>query len=135
MVKTWIEKFNQSKKVIIKTSCRSFADITPGETLILPTTQIIDEYIRAIPKGKQKTIAQFRTETAKKFKVNKTCPVMTKMNLKIIAELSAENIKNKNSGEAVSPFWRLIKPNDPITKNLSFSDEFVIQLRKAEGLK
>jgi hypothetical protein len=135
MAKTWTEKYNQSKKVIIKTIDRNFADITIGETLVLPTTQIIDEYIRAIPKGKQKTIAEFRTETAKKFKVNKTCPVMTNMNLKIVAELSAENIENKNSLETVSPFWRLIKPNDPITKKLSFSDEYITQLRNGEGLK
>jgi hypothetical protein len=135
MAKTWTEKYNQSKKVIIKTIGRNFADIIIGETLVLPTTQIIDEYIRAIPKGKQKTIAEFRTETAKKFKVNKTCPVMTNMNLKIVAELSAENIEINKSVETASPFWRLIKPNDPITKKLSFSDELIAKLRQSEGLK
>jgi hypothetical protein len=135
MTKTWKEKFNQSKKVIIKTIDRNFADITIGETLVLPTTQIIDDYLRAIPVGEQKTIVEFRTDTAKKFKVDKTCPVMTNMNLKIVAELSVENMVNNNSIETVSPFWRLIKPNDPITKKLSFSDEFITQLRKDEGLK
>jgi hypothetical protein len=135
MTKTWKEKFNQSKKVIIKTIDRNFADITIGETLVLPTTQIIDDYLRAIPVGEQKTIVEFRADTAKKFKVDKTCPVMTNMNLKIVAELSVENMVNKNPVETVSPFWRLIKPNDPITKKLSFSDEFITQLRKEEGLK
>jgi uncharacterized membrane protein len=135
MAKTWTEKFNQSKKVIIKTIDRNFAGITIGETLVLPSTQIIDDYVRAIPKGKQKIIDDFRKETAKKFKVNKTCPVMTNMNLKIVAELAAENIENKNALETVSPFWRLVKTNDPITKKLSFSNEMISQLRKDEGLK
>jgi hypothetical protein len=135
MAKTRKEKYNQSKKVIIKTIDRNFADILIGETLVLPTTQIIDDYIRAIPKGKQKTIAEFRKETAKKFKADKTCPVMTNMNLKIVAELSAENIENKYPAETVSPFWRLIKPGDPITKKLSFSDGLITQLRKSEGFQ
>jgi hypothetical protein len=135
MSKTWAEKFNQSKKVIIKTIDRNFADVTIGETLVLPTTQIIDDYIRTIPKGEQKTIAEFRTETAKKFNVHKTCPIMTNMNLKIVAELSAENLGNKNSVETVSPFWRLIKPNNPITGKLSFSNDFISQLRQNEGLE
>jgi hypothetical protein len=135
MSKTWAEKYKQSKKVIIKTIDRNFADITIGETLVLPTTQIIDDYIRAIPKGEQKTIAEFRTETAKKFNVQKTCPVMTNMNLKIVAELAAENLGNQNAIETVSPFWRLIKPQDPITSKLSFSDDFISQLRQEEGLK
>jgi hypothetical protein len=37
MAKTWEEKFNQSKKVVIKTIDRNFADVKIGETLILPT--------------------------------------------------------------------------------------------------
>ncbi len=134
MAKTWTEKFNQSKKVITKTIDRNFADVKIGETLVLPTTQIIDDYLRAIPEGKQKTINEFRTETAKKFNVNKTCPVMTNMNLKIVAELSVENIESHHSIETVSPFWRLIKPNDPITKKLSFTNELINELRQNEGL-
>jgi hypothetical protein len=60
---------------------------------------------------------------------------MTNMNLKIVAELAAENIENKDALETVSPFWRLIKPNDPITKKLSFTDDLISKLRKDEGLK
>lgn len=80
MANTWKEKYNRSKNVIIKTIGRNFADVMIGETIVLPTTQIIDEYIRTIPLGKEKTILEFRTETANKFKVDKTCPVITNMN-------------------------------------------------------
>jgi hypothetical protein len=134
MAKTWEEKFNQSKKVVIKTMDRSFADVKIGETLILPTTKIIDDYINAIPKGEQRTIEEFRIETAKKHKVNKTCPVMTNMNFKIVAELSVEKLNTKINSESASPFWRMVKPTDPIVKKFSFDNSVIQNLRDKEGL-
>jgi hypothetical protein len=135
MAKTWEEKFNQSKKVVIKTIDRNFADVKIGETLILPTTKIIDEYINAIPKGEQRTIEEFRIETAKRHKVNKTCPVMTNMNLKIVAELSAERLNDKQNSKSISPFWRIIKSTDPIVKKFSFDNSVIQNLRAKEGIE
>jgi hypothetical protein len=34
----------------------------------------------------------------------------------------------------ITPFWRVIEPNSPLSKKLSFGQEFILQQRKAENI-
>lgn len=132
--KTWIEKRDGIKSAAVKKSGSDFADIKTGEKMLIATPAIVDEYIRNIPKGKEVSMAQMRTDLAEAFNADKTCPVSSGIFLRIVAEAAHEDFEKGKPLNKITPFWRMINEHSPAAKKLSFGTDFLREQRKKEKL-
>lgn len=132
MAKSAKEKLNaekQSKKVVLD---KDFAGIKAGQLMLVGTPRMIDNYIRKIPHGKVRTINRLRNELARKNGCDATCPVSTAIFIRISAEAALEELRQGRDISEVAPFWRLIGPNDKITKKLNVDKEWIEHQRESE---
>jgi hypothetical protein len=132
--KTWIEKLNESKESKIKHIDFNFADIPANSNMFIATPQLINSYVRQIPKGKKVTIQTMRKDLALENSADYTCPVTTGIFLRIVAEASFERYQQTNSLKGITPFWRVIDPNSTLSKKLTFGQDFIIRQQKAENI-
>jgi hypothetical protein len=132
--KTWLEKMNDGRKPEVEILQKSFADIEAGEKMLIPTPQIIDAYIRHIPKGKATTLLQMRKDLAAEYHADKTCPVTSGIFLRIVAEAAHEELEQGKSISKITPYWRVVDEKSTTAKKLSAGMEFLKQQRKKEKL-
>lgn len=132
---TWLEKLQVEKAPQVKKVESNFADIQAGSTMLIATPQIFEEYIRKIKKGESKSLKQIRADLARQFRSNSTCPVTTGIFLRIVAEANYERMSQGVAADKVTPFWRAIQPGTSLARKLSFGEDLLIELRKAEGIK
>ena len=133
--KSWIEKRNLDKSPVIKKLKDDFADIKAGETMLIANPRLVDEYIRHIPKGKTSDISTMRKDMAAEHGADKMCPVTAGIFLRIVAEAAMEEKSNGLAISKMTPFWRIISPNSPTAKKLTFGTSFLKFQQKKEGLK
>lgn len=132
--KTWVEKRDHTPEAKIKKTTTDFADIKAGETMLIATPRIVDEYIRHIPKGKEVSPVQMRTDLAAEFGADKTCPVTAGIFLRIVAEAAYEEYEAGKAIGKITPFWRMISKTSPAAKKLSFGVDFLRTQREKEKL-
>jgi hypothetical protein len=132
--KNWADKLNSDKKPKIKRIEFDFADIPANSKMFIATPLLIENYIKRIPKGKKATLQTMRKDLALENKADYTCPVTTGIFLRIVAEAAFEKYQQNNSIKGLTPFWRVIDPNSPLAKKLSFGKEFIIEHREKENI-
>jgi hypothetical protein len=132
--KTWTEKLLCGKEPKIKRIDFDFAGIPANSMMFIATPQIIDSYIKQIPKGKNITVQAMRKDLAIENKADYTCPVTTGIFLRIVAEASYETYEQTKSLKGITPFWRVVEPNSALSKKLTFEQDFVINQRQAEKI-
>lgn len=125
--KTWLDKLNQKKQPQIKRIEMDFADIPAGSNMFIATPQLIDKYIQEIGFGKRIDTRTLRNDLALEHNANYTCPVTTGIFLRIVAEANYEKLQEGQPIENITPFWRVIEPNSPLAKKLSFGQDFIVQ--------
>jgi hypothetical protein len=133
-MKTWTEKFQTKKSFEVKRVDKKFADMPEGCLMLIATPQIIDHYIRLIPKGKNVNLLTLRKDLALEHQAENTCPLTTGIFLRIVAEAAFEALQNGRKLEEITPFWRVIDKKSPLLNKLSFGKDFVLNQRKVEGL-
>jgi hypothetical protein len=62
--KTWLDKLSEKKEPKIKRIDFDFADIPANSNMFIATPQIIDNYIKQIPKGKKVAVQTMRKDLA-----------------------------------------------------------------------
>ena len=132
--KTWIEKRDLSKEAKVEVLDKDFADMKIGEKMLVATPQIVDAYVRHIPKGKEGSLLQMRKDLAAEYHADKTCPVTSGIFLRIVAEAAYEELQQGKPASKITPFWRIITEKSPAAKKLSFDTDFLTEQRKKEGL-
>ncbi len=132
--KTWAEKLYCDKKPQKKKIEFNFADIPANSIMFIATPLLINDYINQIPKGKKITAKTMRQDLAIENKADYTCPVTTGIFLRIVAEASFEKYQQTRSLKGITPFWRIIEPNSPLAKKLSFGQDFLIEQRVKEHI-
>ncbi|WP_114751818.1 hypothetical protein [Pleomorphovibrio marinus] len=130
--KTWIEKRDLEKKPEVKRIEKDFADIPAGSTMLIPTPQLVNEFIKSISKGRSLDIKTIRKELAQEHGAEYTCPVTTGIFLRIVAEAAFEELQNGKNIEAITPFWRVIDPRSTLAEKLSFGRELLLEMREKE---
>ncbi|TAF63936.1 MAG: hypothetical protein EAZ55_12585 [Cytophagales bacterium] len=123
--KTWAEKFATPKQAEVKRIEKAFADMPEGAMMLIATPQIIEDYIRQIPKGKKVNLKTLRNDLALTYNAEYTCPVTTGIFLRIVAELNYEQFQTGKPLEEIAPFWRVISAEMPLANKLSFSKDFL----------
>ncbi len=132
--KSWQEKLNINRELVIEKVERVFADIKVGQKMLIPTPQIVGAYIREILAGQQFDISTIRKNLAAKFGADITCPITTSIFVRIAAEAAYEQFQQGIPIDKITPFWRVILETPPAAKKLTFGTEFLKELRLKEGL-
>ena len=132
--KTWLDKLSEKKEPKMKRIEFDFADIPANSNMFIATPQIIDSYIQQIPKGKTVTVQTMRKDIAIENGADYTCPVTTGIFLRIVAEANFEKYQKDNSLKGITPFWRVVDLNSPLSKKLTFGQDFIANQRQKEGI-
>lgn len=131
--KTWLDKLNEKKEPQIKRIEIKFADMPAGSNMFIATPQLIDQYIKEIGLGKRVDTKTLRKDLALANNADCTCPVTTGIFLRIVAEANYEKLQQGQPIEEITPFWRVIAPNSPLAKKLTFGQELLIQQIEKES--
>ncbi|MGB0896372.1 MAG: hypothetical protein ACPGU9_00990 [Flavobacteriaceae bacterium] len=132
--KTWIEKRDAKKEAIVKTIDKRFADMTEGCRMFIATPQIVDDYVNCINPGNQLDIPTMRNDLAIEYCAEKTCPVTSSIFLRIVAKAALEELEQGKTQEDITPFWRMMTPDDKIAQKLSCGVDFIKNQRRKEGI-
>lgn len=132
--KSWTDKLHQAKKPEVKMIDFTFADIPANSKMLIATPEIIDDYIRQIPKGKSIDLLTLRKDLAIVHQAAYTCPLTTGIFLRIVAEAAYEQYLQHQQLNNITPFWRVIEPHFKLAKKLSCGIFFIIEQRKLEDI-
>lgn len=132
--KSWAEKMKPDACYKVKQTTKRFADIPEGSKMLIPTPTIVQDYLKQIPEGVSTSLQQMRKDLAAIYNADYTCPVTAGIFLRIVAENAWEELQQGKSPNALAPFWRMLEPNSPTAKKLSFGTDFLQQQRTIEGL-
>lgn len=130
--KTWQEKLHDGRKPHVETAVKDFAGIHAGQKMLIPTPELIDAYIRQIPKGKTVDSKTLRTDLAMEQGAEVTCPLTTGIFLRIVAEAAYEEYQNGKPIGRITPFWRVMDEKSSTAKKLTFGTAFLQEQRRKE---
>ena len=130
MAKTWIEKFLNGDAAKVCVMDRPRLGFPVGAKMLIPTPADVLEVVNQIPSGTVTTPVELRKTLADKAGADVTCPLVTGIFLRIIAEIALEELEAGKTD--VTPFWRVIDPKSPLAKKLPCGPEFLTQRRTEE---
>ncbi len=133
-LKTWQEKMHNGRPWKVEVVDKKFADIPEGATMLVATPEIVDEYIRNVPKGVSTSLQQMRKDLAAEYNAQYCCPVTSGIFLRIVAEAAYEEYMDGKPLKKITPFWRMIDDQAPVAKKLTFGTQFIKEQRAKEGL-
>jgi hypothetical protein len=111
------------------------AGVEKGGRMLLPSVRLIDDFIRAVPKGQFVPNAEMRAALAKRHKADGCCPVYTGYHLRTCAEAAIEDDASGVPLTKITPVWRVLDDMAPTLKKLSAKGRaFIEAQRKKEGL-
>jgi hypothetical protein len=132
--KSWQEKMHDGREPRVETAGKTFAGIHAGQRMLLPTPELIDDYLRQVPKGKTVDSNTIRKDLAIEHGAEVTCPLTTGIFLRIVAEAAYEEYQQGKPLNRITPFWRAVDVKSPTAKKLTFGTEFIKEQRLNEGL-
>lgn len=132
--KSWIEKLNAAKPHEVTKAPMAIGGAKKGDKLLIPSPQLLDEEIRAIPQGESRDIDQLRAMLAAKFGAAATCPISINIQLRTVAEAAYESLGAGQPLADITPFWRVLDETQPLTQKLSCGADFVARRRAHEGV-
>ena len=77
--------------------------------MVIPTALEVDAMIRKIPSGEVSTLAQVRKRLARWHNVDVTCPLVTGIFLRIVAQAAEEDRQRGRTD--ITPYWRVVRDN------------------------
>lgn len=141
MRKRAIDKAKSLPEPKVKVLETNFADMKAGQTMVVPTPELIQSVIEATSKGKEFSLSDLRQALAEQTSAEVACPVTTSIFLRklIVSEWSQHQTlpseQDGSSSKAMFPFWRVINPTMPLYKKLDPAiQSFILAQRKNEGI-
>ena len=129
---TWAEQLDAPLE--IRPVAEGRRGMQPGQLMLYPNGRSVDDAIRAIPRGQSMSLKSLRDELAQQHGAEIVCPVTTRRSLRTVAEAAYEAFASGTPIGEVTPFWRVLEPEAPLLKRLSFDPAFVIEQRTREAL-
>ena len=135
MKKSWVEKRENYKEHQIKTISKTIADMPSGSLMLIPSTKIVDKFVRNIPKGTFVNFKSLRIKLANKFKCDVTCPLTSGIFMRIVSEAAYEEYMSGLGLDLITPFWRTVDSNSNLAKELECGVDFIIEQQEKEEIK
>ena len=127
--KTSQQKFDCARSTYIRVNDKRFADLEAGTTVLIPSPRDIGALIEELDNGETMTLTELRGRLAERHGADGSCPVMTGMHLRIVADLGIEALDAGTPAEEVLPFWEVIEPTSALAKRLPGGPERISRLR------
>lgn len=100
--------------------------------MLIPTALEVDAMVRKVPRGEVTTLAEIRRRLARWHRVDVTCPLVTGIFLRIVAEAAEEDrIAGKSD---VTPFWRVVRDDGRLNPKFPGGIESQARQLLLEGL-
>jgi len=132
--KTWQQKLHNGLPDKVEITDKKFADVPMAASMYIATPEIVDAYIRNIPKTHHTTLQQMRRDLAAMHNAEYSCPITSGIFLRIVAEAAYEEHTAGKPISKITPFWRMIDSKSPAAKKLTFGLAFINEQRAKEGL-
>lgn len=124
--KTWQQKLRGGERKVV--------DDPKGRGLMLiPRPLDLDALIREVPAGRLVTVDQLRERLAQKFGADFTCPLVTGIFLRIVAEAAEEELREGKELSQVTPWWRVVKRDGALNPKFPGGTARQGELLAAEG--
>ncbi len=141
MKKRTVKKSPTSSDPKVKVLETNFADMKAGQTMVVPTPELIRSVIEGTSEGEQLSLSALRKALAARTTADVACPVTTSIFLRklIMSEWSKHQVlltgEPDISLNAMLPFWRVVNPAMPLYKKLDPAIQvFVLSKREHEGI-
>lgn len=135
MAKSWNDKRADPAPHQVKVMDVTRAGVEKGGRMLLPSVRLIDDFIRAVPKGQFVATAEMRATLAMRHKADGCCPVYTGYHLRTCAEAALEDHARGVPIPKITPVWRVLDETAPTPKKLSVKGRaFIEAQRKRERL-
>lgn len=132
--KTWAERLHDGKPYQVKPAPIDIAGMKAGQIMLVPSAALVDAFISTLPRGRSLSARQLRDAMAAAHGAQVTCPITTGFHLRTVAEAAWEALATGTPVGRLTPVWRVLPPDSPTLKRLSFDSAFIFQQREAEGL-
>ena len=130
--KSW-EKMDEPADPQVERITKDLAGMKAGQTILIATPRIVEDYIRAIPAGQSVGLAQMRSDLAAQYDVDATCPLTSGIFLRVVAEAANEAHESGTALSDTAPVWRMIDERSPTLRKLSFDPGYILEMRNLEG--
>jgi hypothetical protein len=131
----WTAKLNANPEPEVGPMPKDRIGLQKGDLCLLPSARLVDDFIRAIPKGKAESLLDMRATLARRHKAAGTCPVHLGYHLRTVAEAACEARDRGAPLRRITPVWRVLDGDAPTLKKLSARNAAWINERRAkEGL-
>jgi hypothetical protein len=132
-MRSWADRLTDPRAPKRVRLAAPFAGVPAGQMLFVGTPQIVDAYVRRIPRGESRTIVRLRRDIARAHRCDAMCPVSTAIFLRICAEAAWEALQAGAKVGSVAPFWRVIEPGSTIAKKLAADSAWIERQREIES--
>ena len=132
MAKSWMQKLSGGKPAHVEVLTKPFAGAPEGARMLIATPLLVDEYMRAVPKGDRRTMARMKGDLASAHGADVCCPISTSIFARIAAEAALERTEMGAPLSEVTPFWRVIEPDGKVAGRLSCGADFIRSQRDRE---
>jgi hypothetical protein len=134
-VTDWTAKLHANPEPEVRPMPKARIGLQKGDLCLLPSARLVDDFIRAIPKGKSVSILELRKRLARQYKAEGTCPVHLGYHLRTVAEAACEARDHGVPLRSIAPVWRVLDVDALTMKKLSPRNAAWINERRAkEGL-
>ncbi|NOX31402.1 MAG: hypothetical protein GXP35_15350 [Actinobacteria bacterium] len=118
MTASWQQRFDSARPTYTRVNEKRFADLEAGTSVLIPSPQDIEREINGVGSGETIDLSELRVRLANRHGADGSCPVMTGMNLRIVAELSFEALDCGAAPDEVTPVWRAVCPTSNLATKL-----------------
>ena len=129
--KGWEQKYTGARPPHVVVLEKPYGGLPAGKRLFVAAPLLIEDRVRAVPRGATLTVAALREALAREHGADATCPTSTAIFLRIVAERALERMALGDPDPA--PFWRVVDPDSPLAGKLSCGRTFVAERRRSEA--
>lgn len=134
MARTWKQKLDGGQPAHVEILSNAYGGAPEGAKMLIATPRMVDDYMRNIPVGGSRTIAQMRHDLANAHGADISCPISTSIFARIAAEAALEENESGRPLAEITPFWRVIDEKSPMAKKLSCGVDMVRARRAQEAI-
>ncbi len=84
--------------------------------MLIPTPLELEALMREIPFGIVVSVGEIRQELARRHSVELTCPLVTELFWRMIAEAAVED--DRDGVEGITPYWRVVRDDGSLNARL-----------------
>jgi alkylated DNA nucleotide flippase Atl1 len=112
---------------------RVVTDRRQAGSLLLPTPLLVGEVVASVPAGRVMTITQLRSELARRFEADRTCPLMTGIFLTVLAGVVAEDLGQRRAPRW--PIWRVVRDDGALPPKWPLDALYRATMLRQEGVR